>query len=141
MDELQFLHSVAQQLGVESEQAKKIVSAVFHELHDRLTAKEAADVASQLPTGLKQMWLSFDFPGREVKRTHKAQFIRGVAEAAEISELDASRAMTIVFRLVQLALKSPTGEEGEAWDIFSQLPKDLKKVWLAAARPQAAGRL
>ncbi len=30
-------------------------------------------------------------------------------------------------------LKSPTGQEGEAWKLFSQLPKDLKHLWTAAA--------
>jgi hypothetical protein len=35
MDEMQFVHSVAQQLGIESDLAGRIVSAAFHELHDR----------------------------------------------------------------------------------------------------------
>ncbi|MGZ3689780.1 MAG: hypothetical protein ACXVBW_15870 [Bdellovibrionota bacterium] len=48
--------------------------------------------------------------------------------------------MRVVFGTLQAALKSPTGQEGEAWDIFRQLPKDLKKVWLSAARSQMARR-
>jgi hypothetical protein len=43
-----------------------------------------------------------------------------------------------VFKVLQVLLQSPTGQEGEAWDVFSQLPKDLKRMWLAAASmPQA----
>jgi hypothetical protein len=35
--------------------------------------------------------------------------------------------------VLQRLLGSTTGMEGEAWDIFSQLPKDLKRLWLEAA--------
>ena len=34
---------------------------------------------------------------------------------------------------LQRALGSPTGREGEAWDVLSQLPKDLKGLWLDAS--------
>jgi hypothetical protein len=37
-----------------------------------------------------------------------------------------------VFATLQDLLGSPSGTEGEAWDVMSQLPKDLKKVWLHA---------
>lgn len=136
MEEEQFIHNVAEQLDVDTEQAKKVISAVFHELHERLTPKEAADAAAQMPGGLRHLWMTFEYPGREVSRTHKAEFMRKVSELGEIPESEASRAVKIVFRTLQAMLKSPTGQEGEAWDIFSQLPKDLKRVWTAAARPQ-----
>ena len=38
--------------------------------------------------------------------------------------------MVAVFATLQELLGSPTGMEGEAWDLMSQLPKDLKKLWL-----------
>jgi len=141
MDEQEFIHTVAEQLNVEKEQAKKIVSAVFHELHDRLTLKEANDAAAQLPEGLKSLWRTGDYPGREVKRTHKPQFLRSIAEHAEIPESEATHATRVVFKALQTVLHSTSGMEGEAWDIFSQLPKDLKKVWVAAAKPQPAKRV
>jgi uncharacterized protein (DUF2267 family) len=127
-------------LSVEKESAQKIVSAVFRELHDRLTPKEAADAAAQTPAGLKRLWSASEFPGRKVRRIHKTEFIKQVAELAAIPEDEGARAVRVVFRALQTLLKSPTGLEGEAWDILSQLPKDLKKVWLDAARPQAAHR-
>jgi uncharacterized protein (DUF2267 family) len=141
MEEEKFIHTVAGQLSVDNEGAKKIVSAVFRELHDRLTSKEAADAAAQMPTGLKRLWMASEFPGREVRRIHKREFVREVAELAEIQENEASHAVKVVFRTLQTLLKSPTGQEGEAWDIFSQLPKDLKKIWIDAARPQATKRI
>jgi uncharacterized protein (DUF2267 family) len=140
MDQEKFFHEVRDRFGVDQEQAKKVTGAVLQELRDRLTPGEAADLNAQLPVGLRELWQENDFPGREVRRDHKAEFIRRVADIAGIPEDQASRALTAVFSVLQMLLKSPTGQEGEAWDIFSQLPKDLKKVWLAAARPARAKR-
>ncbi len=141
MEQERFIRTVAEQLGVDQESAFKIISAVFHELHDRLTPKEAADAGAQMPGRLKSLWASFEAPGREVARVHKAEFVKKVSELAGIPENEAPRAVRVVFGALQAMLKSPTGQEGEAWDIFSQLPKDLKKVWLGAARTQASRRL
>ena len=141
MEEERFIRTVGDQMGVDHESAWKIISAVFRELHERLTPKEAADAGAQMPGRLKALWASFESPGREVKRLHKAEFTRRVAELADVSEPDAARAMRVVFGAIQAMLKSPTGQEGEAWDIFSQLPKDLKEVWLAAARTHSPHRL
>ncbi len=134
MEEEHFIHIVAEQLKVDHDSAEKIIAAVFRELHDRLTSKEAADVEAQMPGRLRSLWASFEAPDREVKRIHKPEFVRTVAELAGISEIDAPHAVRVVFGALQATLKSPTGQEGEAWDIFSQLPKDLKRVWLDAAK-------
>jgi uncharacterized protein (DUF2267 family) len=96
---------------------------IFGELHDRLTPQEAGDLAAQLPDGLKRLWQAQDRPGRRVERTHAADFV--------------ARAVRTVFGQLQKLLGSPTGKEDEAWDIFSQLPKNLKKLWLAAAERTA----
>jgi len=136
MEEEKFIHTVAEQLTVDKQQARKIIAAVFRELHDRLTSKEAVDAAAQMPTGLKLLWLGFESPGREVRRIHKSDFIREVSERAEIQEAEASHAVKVVFQTLQTLFHSPTGQEGEAWDIYSQLPKDLKKLWMDAARPR-----
>jgi uncharacterized protein (DUF2267 family) len=52
-------------------------------------------------------------------------------------EAVAERAVIAVFATLQELLGSPTGMEGEAWDVMSQLPKDLKKLWISA-RQRAA---
>jgi uncharacterized protein (DUF2267 family) len=134
MQEEKFLHTVAEQLTVDQQQAGKITAAVFRELRDRLTTKEAADAAAQMPPRLKQLWTASESPVREVRRIHKADFIREVSERAEIQEVEASHAVKVVFRGLQELFRSPTGQEGEAWDIYSQLSKDLKKLWMEAAR-------
>ncbi len=137
MEQEHFIHIVAEQLKVDHDTSEKIIAAVFRELHDRLTPKEAADVEAQMPGKLRSLWASFEAPGREVKRIHKAEFDRKVAELAGISEIEAPHAVKAVFGALQATLKSPTGQEGEAWDVFSQLPKDLKRVWLDAAKASA----
>jgi uncharacterized protein (DUF2267 family) len=48
-------------------------------------------------------------------------------------DAEAERAVRAVFGALQRLLGSRTGREGEAWDVFSQLPKDLKQLWLDAA--------
>jgi uncharacterized protein (DUF2267 family) len=133
MDANQFLHQIETRTGLTRDQAYKVMLAALQELHDRLSPKEADDLGAQLAGEIKAMWFGLNAPGREVRRTHKKDFVRHIAEAAEISEVDASRALLAVFKALQMALASPTGREGEAWDVFSQLPKDLKQVWMAAA--------
>jgi len=60
--------------------SEEIVEAVFHELRDRLTPREAVDAAAQMPTGLKELWLASESPQRTVRRIHKTDFIREVGE-------------------------------------------------------------
>ncbi len=128
-----FKREVKLLLEVDEAQTERVIVAVLQELHDRLSPREADDLAAQLPGELKGMWHGFDAPGRGVRRTHKRDFIRHVADAAELPEDVANRAVMAVFKELQMLLRSPTGQEGEAWDVFSQLPKDLKRVWTAAA--------
>jgi uncharacterized protein (DUF2267 family) len=143
MDVETFLHDIEVRLGTGLSDTKKIVNAVLSDLHDRLTEKEANDLGAQLPGEIKRMWHRLDTPGREVRRIHKVDFIRHVSDAAGIPEDEGRRAVMAVFKVLQLSMHSRTGQEGEAWDVFSQLPKDLKQVWLASAamepkKPKAA---
>jgi uncharacterized protein (DUF2267 family) len=133
MDENAILREIETRAELDREHAFKVAIAVLQELHDRLTPKEADHFAAQLPGEFKARWHAFDIPGREVQRTHKKDFVRHIAESAEINETQANKALMATFKAFQIHLHSPTGEEGEAWNVFSQLPKDLKKLWLAAA--------
>lgn len=136
MNDQEFIHSVARQLSISKEEASKITAAVLGGLRDRLTPKEAADAAAQMPQNLKRMWMADETQDRKVKRIHKSEFVREVSERAEIQEAEASHAVKVVFRGLQNVFRSPTGQEGEAWDIYSQLPKDLKQIWIEASRIQ-----
>lgn len=134
MDEKTFMREVAGRLRCDERRAEGLTFAVFQELRDRLTPKEAADVAAQLSKPLKTLWSSRDRPDRQVRRTEEAEFVGDVRQLAGLADdAEARRAVKAVFGVLQKALGSLTGKEGEAWDIYSQLPKGLKNLWLAAA--------
>ena len=138
MDSQRFFADVATRLRCDARRAEGLTLAVFRELRVRLTPKEAGDVAAQLPIGLKRLWEhEFDAPDRSIVRTHRAEFVGRVRKSAGLpDDAEAERAVRAVFGELQQVLGSPTGLEGEAWDVFSQLPKDLKQLWVAAAQAQ-----
>jgi uncharacterized protein (DUF2267 family) len=139
MDEKAFFRSVTEQLLCDERRAEAVTFAVFQELRDRLTPEEVSHVAAQLSKPLKAIWLSLDKPGRAVRKIHETQFIGEVRRIAVLpDDAEAERAVLAVFAALQAALGSPSGREGEARDVFSQLPKDLLRLWLAAAQSGAA---
>jgi uncharacterized protein (DUF2267 family) len=134
MDEMHFVRAVADRTYGDERRAETLIFAIFQELRDRLTPSEAADVAAQLPASLKMLWMSFDRPNRKVRRIHEGQFLREVARMAGLEDaVEAEAAVTAVFAVLQQALSSPTGTTGVAGHIFSQLPADLKQLWLSAS--------
>ncbi len=139
MKDKTFVRDVADRFSCDDRRAETLIFAVFQELRDRLTSAEAADVAAQLPTSLKMLWLSFDYPDRKVRRVHEYQFLEEVRRMVGLEdESRTEEAVVCVFSVLQEALGSPTGREGEARHVFSQLPSDLKELWLTAAQENIA---
>ena len=136
METQEFVNEVAHRIGADARRTEGVIFTVFHTLQDRLPAKEAADLEAQLPTGLKRLWRAEDRQGRPVEKLHAEDFLGRVRYWAALpDEAEARRAVSAVFAALQRALGSPTGKEGEAWDVLSVLPKDLKLLWLDAQRP------
>lgn len=128
-----FVESVARRLQCDEQRAEGVTFAVFQSLRDRLTPKEAADVAAQLPAGLRALWTDNEKLDRRVERLHRSEFLGRIRQWAGLpDEAEAERSAKAVFAALQTLLGSPTGQEGEAWDIYSQLPKDLKRLWVEA---------
>ncbi len=139
MKDKAFVRDVADRFGCNDRRAEILIFAVFQELRDRLTPAEAPDVAAQLPASLKMLWLSFDYPDRAVRKVHEYQFLAEVRRMVGLEdESRAEEAVICVFSVLQEALGSPSGREGEARHVFSQLPKDLKGLWLTAAQQNVA---
>jgi uncharacterized protein (DUF2267 family) len=135
METRTFLSHVSDRLGCDERRAEAITFAVFQELRSRITPEEGHDVAAQLPPPLRRLWATGDREDRAVEKTHRAEFVGRVrARAVLPDDAEAERAVVAVFAELQRALGSVTGREGEAWDVFSQLPKDLKQLWLDAGR-------
>jgi CBS domain-containing protein/uncharacterized protein (DUF2267 family) len=127
------VREVSRRLGYDHRQAEGVAFAVLQELRDRLTTKEAADVAAQLPAPLKRLWLDQERPDRTVRRIHKEEFVGRVRRRAALPNDDeAEKTVRVVSHELQRVLGSATGRDGESWDILSQLPKDLKLLWLEA---------
>ena len=135
MQDQAFFKDVMERIGCDLRRAEGLTFAVFQELRDRITPREALHVAAQLPKRLKMMWMSLEHPDRKVRRVSGEQFIWEVRRMAGLTDdEEAQRAVSAVFAGLQKLLSSPTGQEGEAWDVMSQLPKDLKKLWADAQR-------
>lgn len=135
MEAKTFIRTVGDRLRCDDARAESVTLAVFQVLRDRLTPHEAGDVLAQLPHGLRSLWTDNDRRGREVERIHRDEFVGRVRAFAGLpEESEAERAVRAVFAVLQHTLGSPTGTEGEAWDVYSQLPKDMKKLWLEAGR-------
>jgi len=126
---------VMERVGCDLRRAEGLTFAVFQELRDRITPQEALHVAAQLPKRLKMMWMSLEDAERKVHRVSGEQFVWEVRRMAGLADnAEAERAVSAIFAALQKLLGSPTGQEGEAWDVMSQLPKDLKKLWAAAQK-------
>ena len=135
MDERTFLHGIEDALGCDERRAESVTFAVFGELHDRLSPEERRDVRAQLPTALKRLWAPGGRDDQPANRVKREEFIGRVRHRAVLPDDDeAERAVRAVFAQLKRLLGSPTGREGEAWDVYSQLPKDLKQLWLDAGQ-------
>ena len=138
METREFMQEVARRLGSDERRAEGVVFTVFHTLQDRLPEKEARDVEAQLPTGLKRLWRAEDRAGRPVEKLHETDFLGRVRYWSALpDDAEAKRAVHAVFGTLQRALGSRTGQDGEAGDVFSVLPKDLKRLWVEAAERPA----
>jgi uncharacterized protein (DUF2267 family) len=134
MDEHSFLRAVAERAGCDERRAEGLAFVVFQLLRARITAKEADDVASQLPTALRRMWYE-GAPPTDAASFDRNEFVGHVRRYAALpDDAEAERAVRAVFATLQRALGSPDAMHGEAWDVFSQLPKSLKQLWLDADR-------
>jgi len=135
MQDKEFFKEIMARVGCDLRRAEALTFAVFQELRDRLTPQEASHVAAQLSKRLNIMWISLETPNRKVHRVTGEQFIWEVKRLAGLAnDAEAERAVSAVFAGLQKLLGNPTGQEGEAWDVMSQLPKDLKRLWTNAQK-------
>jgi uncharacterized protein (DUF2267 family) len=138
MDAKRFYEMVSADLMCDRRRSEALSFVVLQELRDRLTAKESTDVAAQLPHALQLVWREGETPTRLPHKVHVAEFLGRVRRRAVLpDDREAERAVRAVFRALCTSLGSPSGLAGEAWDVFSVLPKDMKSLWLAVGEPSA----
>jgi uncharacterized protein (DUF2267 family) len=135
MDKRAFVREVALRLHADEERAEAVTGVVLTELRDRLTPKEACDVGSQMTADLRRLWDAIDRPPQGIRKVKANEFIGRVRRLAGLpDDAEATRVVRAVFAALQHLLGSPDGTEGEAWDVFSVLPGDLKRIWLESAQ-------
>jgi uncharacterized protein (DUF2267 family) len=124
-----FLRTVQEKVGqIDTDTARRATAAVFHALRDRLTPAEAEQVAAQLPAPLKALWREGATPRARPTRIRREEFYRRVgAEVGVESRREAQELTLGVFAALKEAIS-----EGEAGDVWAQLPKDLKEAWALA---------
>jgi uncharacterized protein (DUF2267 family) len=134
MDRLAFIRVVARRMACDEERADALTFAVLQEQSERLTPKGVSDVAAQMSPALRKLWTSLERPNRPMRRIHAAEFVGEVRKILGLpNEAETRRAVMSVFAALQKLLGSPGGLQGEARHVMSQLPKDLKQMWIEAA--------
>ncbi|OYD82321.1 DUF2267 domain-containing protein [Azospirillum brasilense] len=109
--------------------------AVLHELRDRLTVDEAAQLAAQLPMLVCGLYFNSWKPAANPTRVRTVQeFLDGVRDRAPgHEEIDPDLATRCVFALLARHV-SP----GEIDDVIRQLPMELRALWTSPRAERSA---
>lgn len=127
-----FLRHLAAVSGMSEDQAERAAVAVLCALEQRLFAGEARHLEAQLPSKLRELIHRCPLhAGSAPHRFGREEFFRIVAEDFGPTD-DLERIARTVIGAVRDQI-SP----GEAEDVASQLPHDLRELWQTAA-PAAA---
>jgi uncharacterized protein (DUF2267 family) len=114
----------------DEEQALRIFRIVLHELRDRLTVEEAADLAAQLPVLIRGIYYEGWRPSTMPHKIHnKQKFVDEITVKLLPDAEPAEPAVRSVF-----ALLAHHCDPGEIADVIAQLPGDLKALWPESAR-------
>ena len=106
-------------------EALAVLRAVLHQLRDRLSPEEAADLAAQLPMIVRGIYYEGWRPGRpQAKVRLQEEFLSGIASKLVPHPVKAEHAARDVFALLAQAIDS-----GEIADVIDQLPADVKDLW------------
>jgi uncharacterized protein (DUF2267 family) len=125
-----FLKQVAETMGIpgDTEQAFRIVQAVFHTLRDRITFEESLHLISQLPMVLKAVYVNNWKPkDRPEKYETKADFLSQVIEHNRTAAIDldntGEREVRAVFSVLRDCISA-----GELAHVEGQLPKEIAEL-------------
>lgn len=114
--------------------ALKALRGVLTQLRDRMSAGEAAGLASQLPTLIRGIYYdgySPDHPPQNFRK--QEEFICGVAQRIGEEAIDARAATEAVFSLLTKQIA-----DGEIGDLVHMMPREIKTLWPAKAQIEAA---
>jgi uncharacterized protein (DUF2267 family) len=116
-------------LADESE-AYSVLRAVLHQLRDRLTVEEAADLGAQLPLIVRGIYFEGWRPSRVPEKVRtKQKFLDGVSMKLLPHRNAPEPAVRDVF-----ALLAHHCDPGEIANVIAQLPGEIKELWPEGAR-------
>lgn len=112
----------------------KVLRAVLHQLRDRLTVEETADFAAQLPLMVRGLFFEHWQPHKVPRkvRSRKA-FLDELSAEVLPHTYPVEWAVTTVFGLLARHC-----DAGEIAHVQSQLPEDIKELWLKPSAPPAS---
>lgn len=114
----EFIKRVQEKVQVSSkDEAIWITDTVLKTLSDRLTEKEAFDLASQLPHELQGI---VGGAKERVVKMDRQEFVNKVADNLNIAPDESERYIKATFSVLKSAVAP-----GEIRDVLDQLPKDL----------------
>ena len=110
--------------------AYSVLRAVLHQLRDRLTHEEAADLGAQLPLVVRGIYFEGYRPSHVPEKVRSKQdFLDGVAAKLQPHRIAPEPAVRVVF-----AILAQHCDLGEIADVIDQLPKEIKGLWPEGAR-------
>lgn len=110
--------------------ALSVLRAVLHELRDRLSVAEAADLSAQLPIIVRGIYFEGWIPARVPHKVRsKQKFLDEVTMRLLPNPIAPEPAVRDVF-----ALLAHHCDPGEISDVIGQLPADIQELWPETAR-------
>jgi uncharacterized protein (DUF2267 family) len=110
--------------------AFSVLRAVLHQLRDRLSIEEAADLAAQLPILIRGIYFEGWQPAHVPQKIRsKQEFLDQVTFKLLPHRVQAERVVRDV-----LALVAHHCDPGEISDVIGQLPPELQQLWPKTAR-------
>lgn len=131
----EFLKDIRGRTGVHTnEDARRIISAVFHALYARIPRETGENAIAQLPSGIKEMW----HPGvvdetilrvTGPERMDLDEFLERVRDKASLKSVDEARAAAEAVVVTMREQITP----GAAHKIEMSLPEDIREFWRTSA--------
>lgn len=128
----EWLKEVRDNAGLADEsEALSALRAVLHQLRDRLSIAETAQLAAELPLLIRgifyESWQPTHVPDKSIKS--QQDFLDGVKRRLQPHQHDPETVVRVVFMILAHHL-----DPGEISDIIGQLPDSQKELWPLPAR-------
>lgn len=128
----EWLKEVRNNAGLADEtEALAVLRAVMHQLRDRLSVEETAQLAAELPMLIRGIfyegWQPAHVPDKSIRT--RQDFIDGVGLRLRPYQHDPETMVRIVFMILAHHL-----DPGEISDVIGQLPDSQKELWPLTAR-------